>query len=337
MNEIIQISVSVSASSVTRQGFNSILLVGDETMVNTSVFTSEHMVRSYTSSTAVGTDCSGDLKDMINMAFGQSPGVSKVYVSYVDTSGTNAGITTDDLDAISLNNNEWFGYASTFNTDADIVTQVGWINGAKKYGSFLKKDTTAVAVSSDYSVLWHTKASGSVQWVNVAWLSAVLALVPGSYTGAFQGLQIAVPSQYTKTEEDALRAANLNQYSEIGGIPLTWNGITAAGTEGHYADLYIGALYLEIRMQEDLMNLLANASKIPFTDEGIAQVKATMSARLQQSTDEGYLDAARPFTVTAPKAANVDRAARLLPNVSFEAFASGAIQSISIQGFIDAT
>ena len=337
MNEIISISVSVSSTSVTRQGFGSIMIVGDETMVNTSVFTSQYMVKSYTSAASVGTDCTGDLMEMITMAFAQSPGINEVYVSYVDTSGTGAGIANEDLNEIAAINSDWFGYCSVFNTDADIVTQASWCAANKKYGSFLKTDSTNPNANSDYAILWHTKATDSTKWVQVAWLSNVLALTPGSYTGAFRQLQSATPNTYTKTEEDALRASAINQYSRVGGVPITWNGITSTGTEGHYADLYIGALYLEIRMQEDLVNLLVNNPKVAYTNDGLAQVQAVMNQRLDQSTTEGYLDANVPYSVSMPSIEGINRADRNLSGITFQATASGAIQSMEIQGTVDAT
>lgn len=336
MSEIIQLSLTVSSASVTRQGFNSILLVGDETMVG-AAFTEEHQVLEYSTYDSIGSDASGDLKDMARIAFLQTPSVSKIYLSYVDTSGSGAGITESDLDAIQTNNNDWFGYCSTFNTDADITEQMGWIGANQKYGSFLKSDFTAVSGGVTYSALWHTKATGSAKWVQVAWLSAVLALTPGQYTGAFLQLQGVDASQYTSTEETSMRNAALNQYSEIGGVDVTWNGVSAAGGT-QWADIYIGAIYLKIKLMEDLTNLLIQSLKVPYTDAGIAQVEAVLNKRLAQSTADGYLDAERRFVISVPDAATItDRASRLLPNVSFTAYAAGAVQSIAISGTIDAT
>ena len=338
MSEIIKLNLTVSSASVTRQGFNSILLVGDETMINSAVFTEEHMVKEYVNFESIGTDISGDLLDMALIAFGQTPSVTRVYVSYVDTEGSSAGILTSDLLAIQANSNDWFGYCSTFNTDSDITVQMGFLGTNDKYGSFLKKDSVAVSGASNYAALWHTKtASGSAQWVNVAWLSTVLALTPGSYTGAFLQLQLVDPSTYTSTEETALRAAAINQFSAIGGVNVTWNGVSATGGT-NWADIYIGAVYLQVRMMEDLANLLIQSLKVPLNDSGIAQVEGVMKRRLDQSTTDGYLDPERPFVIAVPDASELtDRASRVLPNVGFTAFASVGIQVIEIQGLIDAT
>ena len=338
MSDIIQLSLTVSSATVSRQGFNSILLVGDETMIDGSVFTAEFMVKEYSNLEAVGSDVSGDLLEMATIAFAQTPSVNKVYISYVETSGTGAGIVGSDLTAIQVNSNDWFGYCSTFNTDADITEQMSWIGANDKFGSFLKSDFSAVSGSINYATLWHsTLTATSARWVNVAWLSSVLALVPGSYTGAFKGLQGVDASSYTSTEETTMKAAGINIYSPIGGVDVTWNGASSTGGS-NWADIYIGAIYLQVRMMEDLTNLLIQNSKIPYTDAGIAQVGATMARRLAQSTTDGYLDSERPFVITVPDAADIaDRASRLLPNVSFVAYAAGAIQSIAIQGTVDAT
>lgn len=340
MNEIINVSVSVSSTSVTRQGFNSILLVGDQTMVAGDLDT-EFKVMAFTDATAAQAVCTGDLSDMVGVAFGQSPGVTTVYVSYVNNTET---LETEDLNAILNNNADFFGYASVFNTEADRQTQLAWLATNKKFGAFL--DHTAVlstitkqSGANDSGVIFHTKTANDnpAQWTNVAWLSKVLGQTPGSYTGAFIQLNSVDASQYTKTEEDYLRDAGYNQYSVVGGIPMSWNGITTAQTVGHFADLYIGAVYLEVRLQEDLVNLLVNTPKVAYTSAGLNQVQSVINQRLEQSTTDGYLDPAVPYSVSMPNIEGVNRADRNLSGITFSATASGAIQSMEIQGTVDAT
>ena len=118
---------------------------------------------------------------------------------------------------------------------------------------------------------------------------------------------------------------------------MSWDGITTAQTTGHYADLYIGAVYLEVRLQEELINLLVNTPKVAYTNAGLATVQSVISQRLQQSTTDGYLDPAVPFSVSMPNISGVNRADRNLSGITFNATASGAIQSMEIQGTVDAT
>ena len=355
-NEIIKLGITVSSASVTRAGFDSMLLVGDETMVDptevgpsgTGTF-DPTMVYKYTAYSQVGDElANGYLKDMVKVAFGQQPSVGTVYVSYVDTSGTNEGITSSDITAMHEEQSDWIGYCSTFDSASDVATQAGSLVALGKFYSVVTDSTATPATTNDFMALWHTKvaldnpaSSGYYpesigRWANVASLSYYLASVQGSYNPAFKGLQLITPNKYSATEETALRAANLNQYSNIGGQDLTWDGKNASGKG--YIDTYLGALYLQIRLTEDLMNMMIQTPKLPYTDGGISTVGSVIDNRLAQCTSDGYLDETRPYQISLPVASQLsDRASRVLPNVSFIAYTTGAINTIEIQGFIDAT
>lgn len=352
-NEIIRLGITVSSASVTRAGFDSILLVGDETMVDPTqagprgeATFDPGMVFKYTADSQVGDEIvNGHLRDMISVAFGQQPSVGTVMVSYVDTEGASAGIVGSDIQDMYEYESNWIGYCSVFETEADVENQATKLLALGKFYSILTSDSSFAPTVNDYTAMWHTgtaygtwssSTNTSGRWANVASLSYFLAVTQGTYNPAFKKLQGIDSKQYTATEETTLRANNLNQYSEIGGQAVTWDGKNGSGTG--YIDTYLGAIYLQIRLTEDLMNLMIQSPKIPYTDPGIATVGSVISNRLTQMTTDGYLDKNRPFTVNLPKASSLtDKASRNLPGVSFIAYTSGAINTIEIQGFIDAT
>ena len=345
--------ITVSSASVTRAGFDSMLLVGDETMVDptatgpsgTGTF-DEHMVFRYTTAEQVGPEIvDGHLRDMITIAFAQTPSVSNVYVSYVDTDGSGSGILGSDLVSIALNESNWIGYCSVFEEAADVTAQAAQLLAMGKYYSTLTSSSTTTATYNDYCDVWKTEipyaewdqnTSTIGRWCNVAALSSYLSKTQGSYNPAFKGLQSITPAVYTATEEGVLRSSYINQYSPIGGQNVTWDGKNATGKG--YIDTFLGAIFLQVRLTEDLMNLMIQTEKLPYTDKGIANVGAVIDSRLRQMTVDGYLDSSRPYQINLPRAAQLtDRASRNLPNVSFIAYTTGAINTIEIQGFIDST
>lgn len=371
-NEIIKLGIQVSSASVTRAGFNTILLVGDERMVDPTqagprgeATFDENMVFKYTSADQIGAELiEGHLKDMVSVAFAQSPSVGTVYVSYVDTAGTGAGITATDIEAMEEYEPDWIGYASTFESDADLKTQAGKLSALKKFYSALTTEyagpketitdsegveTEVPIVNTDYAALWHTKTALVVhdadnsethvsqigRWSNVASMSFFLAVTQGSYNPAFKSLNLITPLQYSPSQEAQMRAANLNQYSNVGGTAITWDGKV---TTGGYIDIYLGAIEMEIRLREDLLQFMVQTAKLPYTDGGISAIGSVIDRRLAQYTRDGYLDASRPYQIKLPRASQLtDRASRNLPGVSFTAFATGAINTVEIQGIIDAT
>jgi hypothetical protein len=97
--------------------------------------------------------------------------------------------------------------------------------------------------------------------------------------------------------------------------------------------------WLQARLRERLIGLLANNAKVPFTDAGIALVVAEIRAQLQQGVAVGGLAESPAFTISAPLASDVssvDRAARTLPDVTFSARLAGAIHAIELTGNIAA-
>jgi hypothetical protein len=140
----------------------------------------------------------------------------------------------------------------------------------------------------------------------------------------------------TDTQRSALDGKNGNYYISAGGLALTYPGKTASG---EWFDVTRFVDWLQARLRERLIGLLANNAKVPFTDAGIALVVAEIRAQLQQGVAVGGLAESPAFTISAPLASDVssvDRAARTLPDVTFSARLAGAIHAIELTGNIAA-
>jgi hypothetical protein len=257
--------------------------------------------------------------------------------TFTVTTPGEAGFTAASLDAIAANNNEWFGYAQVFEDVADIQTASSWVASNKKYGFFLQTGFNAgMNLNSNYSCLWYTDNSytGTARPLEVAIASRILALVPGSYTAAFKSLELVSTTQLTATQESDLRAENVNQYSVVAGENITWTGETSSGS---WIDLYIGVLYLEARVEEDVFATIKAREKVPFTNDGINLVVGAVQNRLQQSVEEQFLTNDPAPVTTAPLASEVsdtDKSNRLLTPVTFTAYTAGAIHTVKINGTV---
>ena len=264
-----------------------------------------------------------------------TPLVSAPLVS-ISISAPFDGIETADLDAIAANNNDWFGYSHVFHNPADNLTASGWVAANKKYGFFRTYDPTGVdiaALNSKYSCGWVSDVAlqGTIgDCVEVALASTALARVPGSYTTAFKTLEGTTPTK--PTDEAALRANFCNQYSTINQRAITWDGVTSSGG---FIDTYIGVLYLEARITEDVFGYMSSVNKVPYTNQGIDAVVAQVQRRLDQSVEEGYLTDDPQPVASAPRVSEIsatDKSNRLLPNVVFSATTAGAIHTVQING-----
>lgn len=334
ISEIVTISIDVQSSAISRKGFNSLLCVGDADEFEVGF--ANHEVRKYTTYKQVteDSDISGtNIQQMAQVAFAQQPAVPTLYIGRIDA----ATISSNDLDALAASNSEWFGYTHQYSDAANALTAASWCAANGKYAFFRQNDFTNQNLNTNYASSWYTDDtvnSGVAGWLDVAIASRSLAYIPGSYTTAFKTLELVGASDISATNESLLRAANVNQYSSIGGRNITWNGVAA---NGGFIDTYIGVLYLEARIREDVFAQLASVQKVPYTNAGTSLVTSAIKNRLDQSVFEGFLTNDPEPTVTAPLVSEIaasDKSLRLLPNVTFQAVTAGAIQTVQIQGTI---
>jgi len=88
--------------------------------------------------------------------------------------------------------------------------------------------------------------------------------------------------------------------------------------------------------------LLSSSPKVPYDNRGIAQVVAQLITVLELAFRQGIIaanaDGVPMYSVTAPSREEIpvnDRAARVLPDISFEFILAGAIHKVApIRGII---
>jgi hypothetical protein len=176
----------------------------------------------------------------------------------------------------------------------------------------------------------------AAKYLDVAAASRLLSYTPGSYTGAYKTLENVESTQPDSAEETVLLANHINYYPTVAGRQITYQGWAYGPTSG-FLDTYIGAIYLEARMAEDVFGVMISRPKIPYTNDGINLIVSAVTARLNQSIRDGYLTDDPTPIVTAPLASEVsqvDKSNRLLPDITFQAETAGAIHTVQIQGTI---
>ena len=356
LQDIVQVNITLESSALSVKGFNSLLIAGKSQSFaegQPMSFTVGE-VRKYTSLAQVQADSGiksdGVVYDMASVAFAQQPSTAAVYIGYAKdtTSDADVSIEADDIIALRASNDEWFGYVSEFNDATSIATQDTSLNG-EKYGFYLIEGAVDSIPSgldslSHYSSLWHTKSTDQkAKLVQVAVASRLLALKPGSYTGAYKTLEGVSASQYTSTEEGLLRptdgtpAHRINQYSTVAGRAITWEAVTASTAILGFIDTYIGQLYLQARLEEDIFAQLARSPKIPYTDAGVQTLTSTIQLRLNESVRDGFLKASPAPVVQAPRINEIPdtvTSSRQLPDINFVAETAGAIHTVIIDGKI---
>lgn len=286
------------------------------------------------------------------VAFSQSPKPDKVYIAYQkagDNGIENIGDTLDraktfggwyvvcpagvqessfeDMAAWTEANTLLFGYTYVGNTDPV---------GPGYYRSFgYCGKTSELQQASD--------VPPSNFFLSVGAAVKCLSYQSGSETWAFKALGGLVPSDFSDTFIAELEAANINYYENLAGQNVTRLGKVKAG---EWIDVIRFRDWLENDMRVRVATVLLSNPKIPYTDSGIALIKAAMVASLMQGQTNGGISETTVatdgslipgFAVSVPAAASIsaaDKAARVLNNCRFEAYLSGAIHLVKILGYL---
>jgi hypothetical protein len=240
-------------------------------------------------------------------------------------------VTTYPLDATKTK--AWMAWTATqkklqFVQDSDPATKAAntGVSGTACLAEF--------ALLSSYdrvAVVYHVT---NTEYVAAAWMGRELPYDPGLRTWAFKNLTGITPTTLTTSEEGLIRTdKRANVYTTTASYSHTYAGTVAKVAT--YIDDVRNLDWVNSTIQTDLFNLLAAMGKVPFTDLGIQAVVGTLKGSLQRAQDALVFDAG--WAVNFPLASavsSVDKAARRLTGITWNATLQGAVHSIIINGTV---
>lgn len=277
--------------------------------------------------------------DVAGTAFTYAVGTNLVAVL---TTANNGVI--EDIAAVRAENDDWYCLILTSRLKADILNAASTIETMRKIFLACSEDSDVTANTagnvleslngSAYDRTAYLWSDDQENYPEAAWAGRVLPLDPGSETWKFKNLKGITASVLTSTQENNIFTKKGNTYETFAGVAITREGTVVSG---EYIDVMRFVDWLEARMQEDIYSTLINVPKIPYTDNGVAIIESLIRKRLLIGIRVGGLSDDPAFTITVPKVAdvpNVDKAARLLPDVEFAATLAGAIHKVEIRGTV---
>ncbi len=207
-------------------------------------------------------------------------------------------------------------------SDADVVT-----------ASSSDVASTLLAAAFDRTAgIWHENPHLGA---DLGWAGVVLPFDPGSVTWAFQTIATLPVSSLSQAETLELEGKRTSWYKSLQGINITFQGETYAS--GGFLDITRGIDFVQQRIKENLLLLLANSRKVSFTDEGIAKIENVVRGVMDLALAQQIFTPDPAPVVTVPKANDVDpndRAQRILRNVLFNAQLAGAIHKVEVFGTV---
>lgn len=344
LNDIVDIQIAAPATSMS--GFESVLIVGPEPASKTledykalGVYTSLEGVKS------AGWVEGEAVYDAAAVAFSQLVKPSQIYVAANVTAEDSPESLSDTLDRAAANT-AWFVIcpAGLTGKNEDIAK---WAEAHEKMACFTVTGTESSLSVDTYQNSFEIYSPDKIEadkYINVAFAVTGLQYQPGSETWSFKTLAAVSPAELTATQMQALQEANISYYTEYGNKYITQGGKTVGG---EWIDVIRFMLWLKSFMQECVYNLFVTHPKIPYTDNGIAQVQTQMVYALKRGQAMGgiapteYDEDGNPvpgYTVTVPRARDLtqaERSSRELKNCKFTARLAGAIHYVEIRGVLE--
>lgn len=259
----------------------------------------------------------------------------------------------DDLDAILDEDSAWYGLVLTERVKQTQLDAAAWTeandrlfitatNEADVLNPALATDLISVLKNTRYyrtAVLYHTNAA--TEYPDAAWAGRVFTIQPGAETWALKSLASVTPSQLTSTQKQTVvnKGGNTFEFYQA-QIALTNPGKVAAG---EWIDVIRFRDWLKDTIQVNMVQMMINRDKVPYTDAGIQLCVNNLRKSLQEGQNVGgiapdELDANNNtvpgFVITYPRSVELApsiKASRTL-SLGFTARLAGAIHVVEITG-----
>lgn len=293
----------------------------------------------------VGTSDNGDDFDITADIPGESFDIT-VTTNLAFTKVTANQGMAGDVQKAEETDNDWYFLIITTSLELDILEAAKAIESRQKLFFYETNDSdvrnnvadnvSAKVKAKNYDRTIQFYLTDSASEPEAAWVGGQAPKDPGSITWKFKSLSGVTVDSLTGTDKNNLETNNVNHYTEIGGQPITQQGVVSSG---EFIDIMRGTDWIQARIEENVYSALINEDKIPYTNAGIDVIKSKIKQVLLQAVNRGILvdEPERPLKVIAPDILDIptaDKTSRLLQDVTFEGFYAGAVHKVSIQGFL---
>lgn len=183
--------------------------------------------------------------------------------------------------------------------------------------------------------------NASTEYLDGAFSAKILAKQPGSYTGSYQKPVSVTVDDLTPTQLTNASDKKCNVFTEVGGQNIT---LTSYVSSGEFVDVIVFLDWLKAKIRENVFGLLVRSDKPPYTRAGIVLISNQLESALKEGQTVGGIsdfdtdedgNQIGGYVITLPDFGSIstnDKANRILRNVNFKAWLSGAIHTVVING-----
>ncbi len=338
IEEIVNINISRATIGAESININSLLIIGDTNKAKNG----QSRVKTYSSLTEVVSDFASTTKEYKAAAsyFGQDPKPTRLLIGQViDNSESFAAAYT----AITLANNNFYGVMAATD-DADSIAAIATaVEAENRIFGVSSSNIKAYDTTDSTSVFYKVKdkkrtfsffnVAASSSYPEAAWFGVMLTKDAGSASWAYKNLSGVAADIFSTDQRTKTSTRNINYYTALAGREVTLEGKLMSG---EFIDTIVGLDWITFELRTNIANALITSGKIPFTNAGIGVIESMVRNSLNLAGEREIVDA-NTIKVSVPDVRNVsetDRAARILPDVKFEARLAGAIHKVTIKGTV---
>ncbi|MGP1405253.1 DUF3383 family protein [Filifactor alocis] len=324
------VNIRKLTKAVSQKGFGLILIVDTKK-------DSEYKLYDSVSSASEDYSVDTEVYKMASRIFGQKP--CPMQVAVVGKQTEDANEITTKLNETVEKHNDFFFVTCTSNTDEVIKALSAWIDTQEKmYFVTSQNIDVAKSLSSENTVvMYHNDKDSYV----AEGLAAVMATGKiGGETAKFKTVVGVTAADVTATQLKQIHDNHMFTCLESYGILQTTEGKT---TSGEYIDVVMGAFWIQFKMEEGLAYLSVNSKKIPYTNQGIAQMVDVCGQVLKRATFEQDIididtNGNAKYRVTFIPREDTDAndiANRTYSGIKWTAKLAGAIHKATIEGTLE--
>lgn len=265
----------------------------------------------------------------------------------------DAATVATDMAAILDADASWYGWALVERTKALQLAAAAWTETTEKLFAVASSEAGILVPSTTDDLFSQLQdgnyfrtvpiysANADTQFPDAALIGRVLTIQSGSETWALKNLASITPDSLTTTQRNSVHAKGGNTFDFYQtGLSMTSPGKVAAG---EWVDVIRFRDWLKSEIQVNLVTMMINRDKVPYTDAGIGLIVNNLRGTLTEGQRVGgiapdELDSAGQnvpgFTITYPRSADLSSATKATRNLalSFKARLAGAIHTTDITG-----
>lgn len=255
----------------------------------------------------------------------------------------------DTMSAVVKSDGDFYGIALAARDEDDVLAMSEWaesheklfgtsIGGDAVKNSELSTDTgSKLQAKNLYWTHWWYHELAATEYPECAVMARCFAIQPGGETWALKKLSGVTADPISETEYNAITKKNGNTFEKFRNLSITQNGKVAAG---EWIDVIRFRDWLKEEVTVNVLNVMINADKVSYTDDGIGIIENQIRRTLQLGQDRGgiapteYDEDGNPnlgYTVSVPLVSNIfanQKASRILEDVKFTARLAGAIHVV---------